>query len=339
MYSSQWGDYVPVAARRAQAQRELARLRKAGQKTSPVTIEGRKIATTFWGKAWCDNLESYQDYENRLPRGRSYVRNGSVVDLQIAKSSVTAMVMGSSMYRVSVKISPLPAARWSNLCRECAGGIDSLVELLQGRFSNSVMERLCRHESGLFPEPSEIQLSCSCPDYSDMCKHVAAALYGVGARLDRQPELLYRLRSVDETALVRGGDAALPFLERGSPENAVSGKTDLSALFGLDIATPDASRAGGGEVPAPAKPKARPRKADVSRAVVPKTARSTAKAAPARERAAKPATGSKTPRASGTMALSERAQTASGAKAALGRNSGAKGGVEPSGTRAARASR
>src|SRR6476646_1281293 len=193
-----WAPYVPVAARRRKAEREIEKLRKKGAGLSPVKIEGRQIARTFWGKAWCDNLESYRDYENRLPRGRTYVRNGSVVDLQIAPLQVKAMVSGSSIYVVTVSIKAVPKAMWQSLCRDCAGGIDSLVELLQGRFSGAVMERLCRQDHGLFPKPMDIRFSCSCPDSASMCKHVAAVLYGVGSRLDEKPELLFRLRSVDE---------------------------------------------------------------------------------------------------------------------------------------------
>src|SRR5689334_23731936 len=139
-----WAPYVPVAERRRKAEREMAKLRKKGHPVAPVRIEGRTIATTFWGKAWCDNLESYRDYENRLPRGRTYVRNGSVVDLQIAPLVVTALVSGSSIYTIKVTVAPVPKAHWRSICRDCTGGIDSLVELLRGRFSKAVMERLCR---------------------------------------------------------------------------------------------------------------------------------------------------------------------------------------------------
>src|SRR4051795_13256222 len=132
-YYGGWAPYVPVAERRQRAQRTVAKLSKTGHPVAPVTIEGRKIATTFWGRAWCDNMESYRDYESRLPRGRSYVRNGSVVDLQVAPGRVTAMVSGSSMYDVKVTVAPVPRARWSAICHECSGAIDSLVELLQGR--------------------------------------------------------------------------------------------------------------------------------------------------------------------------------------------------------------
>jgi uncharacterized Zn finger protein len=230
-----WAPYVPVAARRRKAQREMEKLRKKGAVLSPVKIEGRQIARTFWGKAWCDNLESYRDYENRLPRGRTYVRNGSVVDLQIAPCEVTAIVSGSKIYKVKVSIGNVGPVRWKTLCADCSGGIDSLVELLQGRFSKGVMERLCRQDTGLFPRPSEIRFTCSCSDYASMCKHIAAVLYGVGARLDESPELLFRLRAVDETELLSDLGSALPDTrtKRDTAQTLVG--DDLAALFGLDM--------------------------------------------------------------------------------------------------------
>lgn len=240
-YHGGWQAYVTVAEKRKAAERQLKKLRQSGQSVLPVTIEGRTIARTFWGKAWCDNLESYRDYENRLPRGRSYVRNGLVVDLQISAFEIKALVSGSSVYKVVVNIKGLAPGLWRSICTDCAGGIDSLVELLQGRFSNSVMERLCRQEKGLFPKPSEIRFSCTCPDGASMCKHVAAALYGFGARLAERPELLFRLRAVDENDLVAGLDEDMPF----SNQPLDAGKTlqveDISALFGFDIAGPEST--------------------------------------------------------------------------------------------------
>src|SRR5438128_4568421 len=144
----EWRPYVPVAERRRQAERELKRLKKKGRPIAPVTIDGRTIAKSFWGKAWCDNLERYSDYANRLPRGRSYVRNGSVVDLQIAKGEVLAFVSGSELYTIKVSIAPVARARWRSICRDCAGNIDSLVELLQGRLAKGVMDRVCRDGHG-----------------------------------------------------------------------------------------------------------------------------------------------------------------------------------------------
>src|ERR1700675_3052955 len=198
----EWRSYVSVADRKRNAAREMAKLRKKGREVSPVEIEGRAIAKTFWGRAWCGNLERYSDYANPLPRGRTYVRNGSVVDLQIAKGEVTALVAGSSLYRIKISIVPVKPVRWKSICRDCAGSVDSPVELLQGRFEKGVMDRVCRAGDGLFPAPQEIKLSCSCPDWAEMCKHVAAVLYGVGARLDHKPQLLFVLRDVAENELL-----------------------------------------------------------------------------------------------------------------------------------------
>ncbi len=235
-YYFAWRPYVSVAEKRRQAEREVAKLKKRGQSITPVKIEGRTIAKSFWGQAWCTNLERYSDYENRLPRGRSYVRNGSVVDLQIAKGEVNAMVAGSDLYRINIAISPVKASRWKAICRDCAGTIDSLVELLQGRLAKGVMDRVCREGDGLFPSPGEIKLSCSCPDWADMCKHVAAALYGIGARLDERPRLLFVLRGVDENELIARAGTDLP-LSKATPHAAkVLDHDDVAALFGLEMA-------------------------------------------------------------------------------------------------------
>ncbi len=231
-----WRPYVSVAQRRRQAAGEMAKLKKKGHPVSPVVVQGRAIVTTFWGKAWCENLERYSDFENRLPRGRTYVRNGSVIDLQIAPGEIKALVSGSEIYNVKVKVAPVAKARWKSICKDCAGAIDSLVELLQGRLSKGVMERVCRQKTGLFPSPDEIQLSCSCPDWAGMCKHVAAVLYGIGARLDQQPDLIFRLHNVDEKELIAGAGTALPQARKVPAASKVLGDEDLSVLFGLDIA-------------------------------------------------------------------------------------------------------
>jgi uncharacterized Zn finger protein len=192
-----------VAEKRRRAEKKLAQMKKKGRAITPVRPEGRTIARTFWGKAWCDNLESYSDYENRLPRGRTYLRNGSVVHLEIAGGRVEALVSGSELYRVEIDITALGPARWKKIKKACSGGIASLVELLQGKLSAGVMATITRPREGLFPTPKEISLKCSCPDWAGMCKHVAAALYGVGARLDEQPHLLFLLRQVDQQPAAR----------------------------------------------------------------------------------------------------------------------------------------
>ena len=235
-YYLAWRPYVSVAEKRRQAERELAKLKKKGQSIAPVRIEGRTIAKSFWGRSWCTNLERYSDYENRLPRGRSYVRNGSVVDLQIAKGEVAAMVAGSELYKIIVSIAPAKTACWKSICRDCAGSIDSLVELLQGQLAKGVMDRVCREGDGLFPSPSEIKLTCTCPDWADMCKHVAAVLYGVGARLDQMPQLLFVLRGVDEKELIAGAGHGLPLSKTAPSAAEVLDDNDVAALFGIEMA-------------------------------------------------------------------------------------------------------
>lgn len=237
-YGDRYGfrPYVSVAKRRANAQRYAANLAKKGHDLQPVEIEGRVIARTFWGKAWCDNLESYSDFENRLPRGRTYVRNGSVVDLQIAGGRVTSIVSGSDIYKIKIEIAPLTKGVWTKIKQDCSRSIDSLIDLLQGRFSKAVMERLTRQKEGLFPQPREIEMSCSCPDWAGMCKHVAATLYGVGARLDTDPQLLFRLREVDHLELVSqaASGANLDQALHAESSDTLSGE-DLGEIFGIDL--------------------------------------------------------------------------------------------------------
>jgi uncharacterized Zn finger protein len=252
-FDGEWPAYIPVAERRRKAAREMERLRKTGHSVAPVLIEGRAIARTFWGRAWCDNLESYRDYESRLPRGRSYVRHGAVVDLQISALEIKAMVSGSSIYRITITLAALPPTRWHSICEDCVGEIGSLVELLHGRFSKGMMERLCRQDKGLFPKPSEIRFSCTCPDGASMCKHVAAVLYGVGARLDEKPELLFRLRAVNANDLLADLDKALPSSNQPLDTERILAADDVSALFGLDL------ESAGGEIgPKSAAPAPRP---------------------------------------------------------------------------------
>jgi uncharacterized Zn finger protein len=251
-----------VAQRRAKAAREMAKLaKKNGQTTAPVVLEGRQIAATFWGKAWCDNLESYSDYQNRLPRGRTYVRNGSVVDLQIAKGSVSARVSGSELYRIAIKIKPLAPSLWKAIQTECAGKIDSLMELLQGKLSAAVMQIVTRRERGLFPTPKEIDLDCSCPDWAELCKHVAAALYGVGARLDQNPGLLFLLRGVDPNDLISQASAAEAVRQTTTAAGLapVMSESEVADVFGIELEPrAAASASASAAAPAPEVPAASP---------------------------------------------------------------------------------
>jgi uncharacterized Zn finger protein len=231
--------YVAVAARRQKAERTAGKLQKKGQTLSPVIASRGAIAKSFWGNAWCQNLERYSDYSNRLPRGRTYLRNGSVIDLKVEAGEVTAQVMGSSLYRISVKISEVAGAHWQGIANDCAQSIDSLVELLQGRLSNSVMERITRPETGLFPSPKEISFSCSCPDSAAMCKHIAATLYGIAVRLDAEPELLFGLRKVDAKELIaRVGDQAV-HAQRKPSAGRILDSAKLADVFGIDFGSAD----------------------------------------------------------------------------------------------------
>ncbi len=231
-----WKPYVSAAERRKKAEKAAARAKKTGANLSPVTASRGAIAKTFWGKAWCDNLERYSDYANRLPRGRTYVRNGSVIDLKISEGEVQAQVVGSSLYKVAVSVVAVPVKQWQSISADCAGSIDSLVELLQGRLSKAVMERICRPSTGLFPAPKEIRFSCSCPDWASMCKHVAAVLYGVGARLDEQPELIFTLRRVDAKDLVTRAGAGLPRSKQEPTAGKVLDDALLADVFGIEMA-------------------------------------------------------------------------------------------------------
>jgi uncharacterized Zn finger protein len=246
--------------RRAKAEHLRSTLARQGLALSPVRIEGRAITSTFWGDAWCDNLTHYSDFANRLPRGRSYVRNGLVLDLRIEPGRALALVSGAALYDVSIGVAALPAPRWKALCAACAGAIDSLVELLQGRLSNAVMSRLCDPRTGLFPAPNEITFACSCPDGAWMCKHVAAVLYGIGARLDTQPALLFTLRQVEQQQLVANAGADLSATGRRVAGDRVLVADDLAALFGIDFADGPASPTAAPASPRKASAKPRPKK-------------------------------------------------------------------------------
>jgi len=239
-----WRPYVPVAVRRARARKKIETLRKKGMDVQPVEIEGRKIARTFWGEAWCDHLESFSDYANRLPRGRTYVRNGSVCHLGIATGQIHAMVSGSELYKVKIAIKTLPGRKWRAVKGRCSGQVGSLLELLQGRLSKSVMAVVTDRDKGLFPLPREISLNCNCPDWAVMCKHVAAVLYGVGARLDEKPELLFLLRGVDHEELISseaGAVAAATAGTRGGRRRLAA--ADLADVFGIEMSQDEPSAA------------------------------------------------------------------------------------------------
>jgi uncharacterized Zn finger protein len=270
-----WSPYVPVAVRRARALKKMAKLRKKGLDIKPVEIEGRKIVRTFWGEAWCDHLESFSDYENRLPRGRTYLRNGSVRHLDIAKAEVNAMVSGSELYTVKVAIKALPRKKWKVVKNRCAGQIGSLLELLQGRLSKNVMSVVTDRNKGLFPLPGEISMRCSCPDWAVMCKHVAAVLYGVGARLDEEPELLFLLRGTDHEELISAevGVAAAAAGSKGRRRRIA--EDALADVFGIEMSADGTSATA---KPSPRRKKAAPKSRKTPKVAVKRTTKQKAKA-------------------------------------------------------------
>lgn len=233
-----YGEYVPVAMRKANADRVAAEIAaEQGRKPEPLKVSGRKLATTFWGNAWCEHVECYSDYASRLPRGRTYLRNGSVADFFVQPGCVEAVVAGSNTYHVTINVRKLEAKKWKALCDSCSGEITSLIDLLAGEFSDGVMQILSDRKTGLFPSPKEIQIQCTCPDGAWLCKHAAAVLYGVGAKLDTDQTLLFILRAVEHNELVSEAVSAknLDKALKGDAESL--GDADLSDIFGIELSS------------------------------------------------------------------------------------------------------
>lgn len=232
-----WAPYVPVAQRKARGLAAAKRQLKKGEALSPINITGRSIATTFWGQAWCDHLEEFSDYENRLPRGRTLAKNGSIADLRISNGKVEALVCGSELYRIKVVIKTIAQARWKQICNSCGSSIHSIIDLMRGKLSSDVIAHLTDADSGMFPGSKEISLSCSCPDGAYMCKHIAATMYGIGHRLDMSPELLFVLRGVDQADLVSASLADDRVSESiGLDQDSEIAASDLGDIFGIEIA-------------------------------------------------------------------------------------------------------
>ena len=232
--------YVSVAEKRAKAKKKIKQLKKKNPNLHPVIIEGKGLANTWWGKAWNKNLESYADYSNRIGRGRSYVRNLAVVDLQIAPGKVTSLVQGSvgKPYTVNISFKKIQKKHWQSIKKECQSRLSSLPDLLSGKIPKDLQEIFMVQRKGLFPAPSEITFDCSCPDWASMCKHVAATLYGVGARLDEDPGLFFTLRqaAVDDLVSQAVQNKAKSILKKSTPKKSkVIADDQLSDLFGLEM--------------------------------------------------------------------------------------------------------
>ncbi|MFH0994148.1 MAG: SWIM zinc finger family protein [Pseudomonadota bacterium] len=274
--------YVSVAEKRAKALRQAEKLKKKLGNLEPVAIAGRTLAKSWWGKSWNENLERYSDYANRLPRGRSYLSNGMVLDLRIDKEVIKGIVAGtaSSPYQITIRIQAISGPAWKRLVEKALGKVETLQTLLEGKFPEDLKELFFAKSAGLFPAPNEIKLDCSCPDWATMCKHVAAVLYGVGARLDTSPELFFTLRGVNMDDLI--GQVARKETEKllskqpGKSSRIIqpsdSRLSDISTLFGVSLAA-DAPPSVSAE---PAKPSKRPRKV----AAKPKSPKAKAKIKP-----------------------------------------------------------
>ena len=233
-----WGGFAPqmsVAELEARAEQVAARIaKKEKRELKGVKLAGRTIAKTFWGKAWCDNIETYRDYAYRLERGRKYVRSGAVIDLVITKGHVQALVVGSERtpYSVSIDIRTMAKAKWDGLVSRMTGKISSLMALAAGKLPKELLEDFCNVETGLFPKSGEISLSCDCPDGAVCCKHVATVLYGIGARLDAEPELFFTLRGVDPQSII-SSEAVVDTLTADASSELAS--SDLGDVFGISL--------------------------------------------------------------------------------------------------------
>ncbi|SDP43750.1 SWIM zinc finger family protein [Desulforhopalus singaporensis] len=237
-----WGfpKYVTVAEKKARALKKLEKLKKKNPGIKPVILQGKTLARNWWGKSWNKNLERYADYENRIDRGRSYVRLGAVLDLQIKREKISALVAGSAEqpYKVEISIMPITLERWKEIRQQCEGQLQSLQDLLAGKFPESLADIFFSKDKGLFPDPKAIKLDCSCPDWATMCKHVAATLYGVGARLDEDPSLFFILRGVNTNELIAKAveDSAKKLAAKaGKKSGNVLDDADLSDIFGIDM--------------------------------------------------------------------------------------------------------
>lgn len=241
-YYSEFPEYVSVAEKRRKAQKSVEKLRKKNPNISPVIIAGTKITKTWWGKSWNDNLESYSDFANRIGRGRSYVRHGAVLDLKINQGEIKALVQGSvsKPYQVTISILPLSNAIWQVITKNCVGKFDSLQELIVGKFPKALSEVFTAKGKGLFPASKEIKLQCSCPDGANMCKHVAAVLYGVGARLDDDPTLFFVLRDVKVDDLISEAisqETETLLKKSNAKSRRIIEDTDISDMFGIEMET------------------------------------------------------------------------------------------------------
>src|ERR687896_2171681 len=167
---------------------------------------------SWWAKRWIEVLEGF-DIGARLGRGRSYARRGQVLSIDIDRGTVRAEVQGSrpQPYRVNVEVKTLAQQEWSKLAVVLATKAIFSAKLLAGEMPENIEEPFNDAGLTLFPtKGSDLATDCSCPDWSNPCKHVAAVYYLLGEEFDRDPFLIFKLRGIDTNKLVGGSEPAPP---------------------------------------------------------------------------------------------------------------------------------
>lgn len=228
---------ISIEELKERASSSITKAGKKGKNYEPVQVSGRKICQHWWGQAWCENLEQYADYASRIDRGKRYVRSGAVVDLQIQNGKIEAKVQGSQRapYKVEIMISPLSKERCQEIEEKCGKRIANMESLIQGDFPDE-MKELFIGEKGLFPTPREIYFHCSCPDWAVMCKHVAAAMYGIGVKVDQNPFYFFRLRGIDVESFIRvavANKVESMLANAELPSKRILETEDVTDLFGV----------------------------------------------------------------------------------------------------------
>ncbi|HTE54552.1 MAG TPA: SWIM zinc finger family protein [Kofleriaceae bacterium] len=181
-------------------------------------IKIKKAGTTWWGQRWIEALENVlRGDAGRLARGRTYARAGRTHDLVVEGGVVTAKVTGSrsTPYQITIELAQLPDPAWTRAIAGMAARAQFAAELLAGRMPHEIDEVFRAAGTSLFPaRRADLVTSCSCPDWGDPCKHVAATHYVLGEALDRDPFLLSELRGrtrsqlLDALRLARAGEPA-----------------------------------------------------------------------------------------------------------------------------------
>jgi len=172
----------------------------------------RGFGQSWWAKRWIAVLESF-DIGARLGRGRSYARGGQVLSIDVGTGTVEAKVQGSrpKPYDVTIEVKTLTPEQWGKLIEVLSGQALFVAKLLAGEMPQDIEEVFRRAKLSLFPERrGDLKTDCSCPDWSNPCKHVAAVYYLLGEEFDRDPFLLFRLRGLDREELLGRLGAAAP---------------------------------------------------------------------------------------------------------------------------------